>query len=135
MLATESPIIRGACTRHGTRARAEADLFDYIVPFYNRKGRHSMLGYSSPVAFLENWIGTRYEKKLAEYCRWVGRRKTEVSLLHLALLQIHAEAATNRLLEMSKKVKHPIQKKEIAIQAAMQILDCPWLPEPGPMGM
>ena len=41
-------------TRYGTRAEAEADLFDYIVPFYNRKRLHSTLGYASPVAFLEN---------------------------------------------------------------------------------
>ena len=66
-------------TRYGTRAETEADLFVYIVPFYNRKRRHSTLGYASPVAFLENWIGTRYEKNLAEYCRWDGRRKTEGS--------------------------------------------------------
>ena len=39
-------------TRYGTRAETEADLFDYIVPFYNRKRRHSTLGYASPVAFL-----------------------------------------------------------------------------------
>ena len=52
-------------TRYGTRAEAEADLFDYIVPFYNRKRLHSTLGYASPVAFLENWISAQHEKKLA----------------------------------------------------------------------
>ena len=52
-------------TRYGIRAEAEADLFDYIVPFYNRKRRHSTLGYASPVAFLANWISAQYEKKLA----------------------------------------------------------------------
>ena len=52
-------------TRYGTRAEAEADLFDYIVPFYNRKRLHSTLGYASPVAFLENWITAQHEKKLA----------------------------------------------------------------------
>ena len=52
-------------TRYGTRAEAQADLFDYIVPFYNRKRLHSTLGYASPVAFLENWITAQHEKKLA----------------------------------------------------------------------
>ncbi len=52
-------------TRYGTRAEAEADLFDYIVPFYNRKRLHFTLGYASPVVFLENWISAQHEKKLA----------------------------------------------------------------------
>ena len=39
-----------------TRADAQADLFEYIEVFYNRSRRHSTLGYSSPVRFLENWI-------------------------------------------------------------------------------
>ena len=52
-------------TRYGTRAETEADLFDYIVPFYNRKRLHSTLGYASPAAFLENWISAQHEKKLA----------------------------------------------------------------------
>jgi transposase InsO family protein len=34
--------------RYSTRAEAMADLFDYIEPFYNRKRRHSTLGYASP---------------------------------------------------------------------------------------
>ncbi|MEJ8852667.1 IS3 family transposase [Variovorax rhizosphaerae] len=37
---------------HGT----QAELFEYIEVFYNRSRRHSTLGYSSPVRFLENWI-------------------------------------------------------------------------------
>ena len=32
---------------------------------YNRKRRHSTLGYASPVAFLANWISAQYEKKSA----------------------------------------------------------------------
>ena len=43
-------------TRYATRADAQADLFEYIEVFYNRSRRHSTLGYSSPVRFLENWI-------------------------------------------------------------------------------
>ena len=53
---------RGHATRYGTRAEAEADQFDYIVPFYNRKRHHSTLGFASPVAFLENWISAQHEK-------------------------------------------------------------------------
>lgn len=43
-------------TTYATRADAQADLFEYIEVFYNRSRRHSTLGYSSPVRFLENWI-------------------------------------------------------------------------------
>ena len=52
-------------TRYDTRAAAQADLFDYIEPFYNRKRKHSTLGYVSPVKFLENWVSTQHEQKLA----------------------------------------------------------------------
>lgn len=34
-----------------TRAEAKAQVFDYIDVYYNRKRRHSKLGYLSPVAF------------------------------------------------------------------------------------
>lgn len=37
--------------RYRTRDEARRDLFDYIELFYNRKRRHSALGYKSPVAF------------------------------------------------------------------------------------
>jgi transposase InsO family protein len=54
---------------HGARchtgAAAEADLFDYIEPSYNRKRRHSTLGYASPVQFLGHWIRTQHEQQLA----------------------------------------------------------------------
>jgi putative transposase len=43
-------------TSYATRAAAEADLFACIEVFYNRSRRHSTLGYSSPVRFLEHWI-------------------------------------------------------------------------------
>jgi transposase InsO family protein len=34
-----------------TRARARAELFDYLELFYNGQRRHSALGYLSPRAF------------------------------------------------------------------------------------
>lgn len=36
-----------------TRDDARADVFDYIERFYNRRRRHSTLGYLSPVEFEE----------------------------------------------------------------------------------
>lgn len=37
--------------RYRTRAEARADIFDYIETFYNRRRRHSALGYLSPLEF------------------------------------------------------------------------------------
>jgi putative transposase len=37
--------------RYRTRDEARADIFDYIECFYNRKRRHSYIGYISPVDF------------------------------------------------------------------------------------
>jgi putative transposase len=37
--------------RFGTRAAAQASLFEWIEVFYNRQRRHSSLGYLSPEAF------------------------------------------------------------------------------------
>ena len=50
-------------TTRGTKR--VADVFDYIEPFYNRRRKHSTLGYDSPVKFLENWISTQHEQKWA----------------------------------------------------------------------
>jgi len=53
-------------TRYSTWADAEADLFDYIEPFYNPRRKHSTLGYASPMKFLDDWISTQHEQQLAE---------------------------------------------------------------------
>ena len=37
--------------RFATRAAAKLALFDYIETFYNRRRRHSSLGYLSPIDF------------------------------------------------------------------------------------
>ena len=37
--------------RYETRAEARQSIFEYIEMFYNRKRRHSALGYRSPVSF------------------------------------------------------------------------------------
>jgi putative transposase len=52
-------------TRYATRAQAVADLFDYIEVFYNRSRRHTTLGYRSPIQFLQDWITTQHERKIA----------------------------------------------------------------------
>jgi putative transposase len=43
--------------RYRTRDEARADIFDYIECFYNRKRRHSYIGYISPVDFEEQETG------------------------------------------------------------------------------
>ena len=40
-------------TRYLTREEAQADVFDYIERFYNRKRRHGYLGNICPAAFEE----------------------------------------------------------------------------------
>ena len=42
---------RTARKNYRTRAKPQADVFDYIERFYNPKRRHSTLGYLSPVEF------------------------------------------------------------------------------------
>lgn len=55
--------VHGTCYR--TKDEAKADLFDYIEPFYNRKRKHSTLGYASPKQFLETWFSNQHAKELA----------------------------------------------------------------------
>jgi putative transposase len=50
--------------RYATRAEATADIFEYIEVFYNRKRRHSTLGYRSPTQFMKDWISAQHDKKL-----------------------------------------------------------------------
>jgi putative transposase len=38
-----------------TREEAKQSIFEYVEVFYNRKRRHSTLGYSSPMLFEKNW--------------------------------------------------------------------------------
>ena len=42
--------------RYQTRGEAQADLFDCIEVFYNRKRRHSGLGYNIPREFHSDWL-------------------------------------------------------------------------------
>ena len=51
-------------THYATRAEATADAFDYIEVFYNRKRRHSTLGYKAPIQFMDDWINVQHSKEL-----------------------------------------------------------------------
>ena len=45
--------------RYATRQQASADVFQYIEGFYNRRRRHSTLGYCSPEEFLRGWLSNQ----------------------------------------------------------------------------
>ena len=49
--------------RYATRAQMEAESFEYIEVFYNRKRMHSSLGYKSPTRFLQDWISDQEQQK------------------------------------------------------------------------
>jgi transposase InsO family protein len=42
--------------RYGTRDAARRDLFEYIEGFYNRRRRHSSIGYRTPLQQYEAWL-------------------------------------------------------------------------------
>jgi putative transposase len=50
-------------TTYATRADAQADLFEYIEVFHNRSRRHSTLGYSWPLRFLDSWISRHADQQ------------------------------------------------------------------------
>ena len=41
---------------YGTRDAAKRDLFEYIEGFYNRRRRHSSIGYRTPLQQYEAWF-------------------------------------------------------------------------------
>ena len=45
--------------RFATRAEARDAIFDFVEVFYNRRRRHSTLGYVSPVDFEKNFVETK----------------------------------------------------------------------------
>lgn len=45
--------------RYKTREEARADLFQYVEVWYNRKRRHSSLGYLSPADYEEQYASQR----------------------------------------------------------------------------
>jgi putative transposase len=49
--------------RFATREAMKATAFEYIEVFYNRKRRHSTLGYHSPVQFLKDWLNAQQREK------------------------------------------------------------------------
>ncbi len=51
-------------THYVTRAEATVDAFDYIEVFYNRKRRHSTLGYKAPFQYLDDWISVQHGNEL-----------------------------------------------------------------------
>jgi putative transposase len=52
------------CVRYATHAEMKATSFECIEVFYNRKRQHSILGYRSPIQFMENWLSEQQKEKL-----------------------------------------------------------------------
>ena len=50
--------------RDETRAKMTAASFEYIEVFYNRRRRHSTLGYMSPMQFLDDWRMAQHNENL-----------------------------------------------------------------------
>jgi transposase InsO family protein len=51
--------------RYATHAELKAASFEYIEVFYNRKRKHSTLGYRSPTQFMDDWIDHQQLKLVA----------------------------------------------------------------------
>jgi transposase InsO family protein len=49
---------------YATKEEMKAMSFEYIEVFYNRKRRHSTLGYTSPTQFLADWLDAQQDEKL-----------------------------------------------------------------------
>ncbi|MDP9129049.1 MAG: IS3 family transposase [Candidatus Binatota bacterium] len=58
-----------------TKAAAKLMVFDYVETFYNRRRRHSALGYRSPLKFEEDFVCS-----LGEGCSGVGGQGGETCL-------------------------------------------------------
>ncbi len=50
--------------RYETRAEMTVASFEYIEVFYNRRRRHSTLGYKSPMQFLDDWLAAQQKDQL-----------------------------------------------------------------------
>ncbi len=50
--------------RFATRDEMRSEAFEYIEVFYNRKRRHSTLGYKSPRQHLNDWFNVQPQEKL-----------------------------------------------------------------------
>jgi len=65
---------------YAARAQARHDLFEYIKMFYNRRRRHSALGYRSPAQRQAAWI---VEHKLAAgRGRWYRKTRPSSNSFH-----------------------------------------------------
>jgi hypothetical protein len=50
-------------TRFASHRQMEAESFEYIEVFYNRKRQHSTLKYKSPAQYMDDWISAQEKKK------------------------------------------------------------------------
>lgn len=57
--------LKGECVerqRYDTRQEARTAIFSYIETFYNRRRRHSSLGYTSPIDYEEQKLWLKQKK-------------------------------------------------------------------------